>query len=67
MRSEAVTDNKEVVPQQFPAPDVQDVTRLAHVQADPYLVLSPYVNADARTQDVRAMRRRTHSQLHTGQ
>lgn len=48
----------------IPELELRDVKSLADFQASPYLVLSLYVNADTRTQEINALRSRAHELLH---
>jgi peptide subunit release factor 1 (eRF1) len=46
------------------APGMSDVLKLSGFEAAPYLVLSLYLNAEARTQELPAIRSRAHALLH---
>jgi peptide subunit release factor 1 (eRF1) len=48
----------------IPELEMRDVKSLADFQASPYLVLSLYVNADTRTQELNVLRSRAHALLH---
>jgi peptide subunit release factor 1 (eRF1) len=55
---------RDIPRQELPALNRREVLSLADFQADPYLVLSLYLNADGRTQEVNTVRSRAHSLLH---